>query len=130
MTCWLLGPTMCLESSNKINVCVIRCFMVTDGEVSFQVRVRPSVVDATDYYMSMDYSYSMRNDVAVIRTLTSSIGMYFRLLLSLSVFVLLWLVQTLTSTNNQIGFGVYVDKPLTPFIHVDPEQWVYDVCTL
>ena len=64
-------------------------YMVTGGEVSFQIRVRPSVADATDYYMLMDYSYSMRNDVAVIRTLTSSIGMYFRLLLSLSVFVLL-----------------------------------------
>ncbi|XP_065889925.1 uncharacterized protein [Dysidea avara] len=83
--------------------------LTESGEVSFQIRVRPSVADATDYYMLMDYSYSMRNDVAVIRTLTSSI------------------VQTLTSTNNQIGFGVYVDKPLTPFIHVDPE-YVTNTC--
>jgi len=44
--------------------------------VSFQVQVRPSLADITDFYMLIDFSTSMADDVATIKTLTSSIGMF------------------------------------------------------
>jgi len=50
--------------------------MFTDEMASFQVRVRPSLAGATDFYILIDFSASMRNHLDVLK-LTSSVGVLF-----------------------------------------------------
>ncbi|XP_068101752.1 integrin beta-6 isoform X2 [Hyperolius riggenbachi] len=76
------------------------------NEVTFQVDVRQSEDYPVDLYYLMDLSGSMENDLKTIQMLGSTLSKE---------------MARLTS-NFRLGFGTFVEKPVSPFIKTVPEE--------
>ncbi|XP_034567926.1 integrin beta-3-like [Notolabrus celidotus] len=78
----------------------------------FTVSVKQVEDYPVDLYYLMDLSYSMKDDLARLRTLGSD------------------LAETMgrTTSNLRMGFGAFVDKTISPFMYTYPPQAVTNPC--
>lgn len=65
-----------------------------------------------DLYYLMDLSYSMRDDLARLRSLGNQLAA----------------AMGRTTSNLRMGFGAFVDKPLSPYMYTYPEEAVSNPC--
>ena len=79
--------------------------------VTFNATVKPALNFPLDLYYLMDLSYSMRDDLANLKRLSSDIA---NQIINIS-------------TDSQLGFGSFVDKPLSPYISTTSAQ-INDPC--
>lgn len=82
------------------------CGLFAGGEQTLQVQVRQTEDYPVDLYYLMDLSASMDDDLNTIKELGS--------LLSKEM-------SKLTS-NFRLGFGSFVEKPVSPFMKTTPEE--------
>lgn len=82
------------------------CWGLAGGEQTLQVQVRQTEDYPVDLYYLMDLSASMDDDLNTIKELGS--------LLSKEM-------SKLTS-NFRLGFGSFVEKPVSPFMKTTPEE--------
>ncbi|XP_040213823.1 integrin beta-6 [Rana temporaria] len=75
-------------------------------EVTFQVHVRQSEDYPVDLYYLMDLSASMKDDLRTIQVLGSTLSQE---------------MSKLTS-NFRLGFGTFVEKPVSPYIKTVPKE--------
>ncbi|XP_063692684.1 integrin beta pat-3-like isoform X5 [Bolinopsis microptera] len=75
-------------------------------ERNISVTVKSSKDYPLDVYYLMDFSYSMKEDLTKLKELTSNI------------------IDNLKdiSSNYSIGFGTFVDKPISPYAKTEPGQ--------
>ena len=85
---------------------IFSCEGVTGLEQTLQVQVRQTEDYPVDLYYLMDLSASMDDDLNTIKELGS--------LLSKEM-------SKLTS-NFRLGFGSFVEKPVSPFVKTTPEE--------
>ncbi|KAI6647012.1 CD18 precursor [Oopsacas minuta] len=79
--------------------------------ITFNATVKPAPNFPLDLYYLMDLSYSMRDDLENLRSLSVEIAS--------RIFNI--------SSDSRLGFGSFVDKPLAPFISTTPSNLV-DPC--
>lgn len=60
----------------------------------------------------MDLSYSMKDDLETIRTLGTQLAEKMRRVTS----------------NLRIGFGAFVDKPMSPYMYMSPPEVITNPC--
>ena len=72
--------------------------------LNFNATVKPAPNFPLDLYYLMDLSYSMRDDLDNLRRLSTEIATRINNI----------------SSDSQLGFGSFVDKPISPFIRTDP----------
>lgn len=65
-----------------------------------------------DLYYLMDLSYSMNDDLFRLRTLGKGLAE----------------AMNRTTSNLRMGFGAFVDKPLSPYMYISPEEAVKNPC--
>lgn len=65
-----------------------------------------------DIYYLMDLSYSMMDDLLNIRNLGTRLAFQMRKLTS----------------NLRIGFGAFVDKPVSPYMYISPPEAIKNPC--
>uniref|UniRef100_A0A674C8E1 Integrin beta n=1 Tax=Salmo trutta TaxID=8032 RepID=A0A674C8E1_SALTR len=65
-----------------------------------------------DLYYLMDLSYSMKDDLARLRSLGNQLAA----------------AMGRTTSNLRMGFGAFVDKPLSPYMYTYPEEAVSNPC--
>uniref|UniRef100_A0A672JK18 Integrin beta n=1 Tax=Salarias fasciatus TaxID=181472 RepID=A0A672JK18_SALFA len=75
-------------------------------------RVRQVEDYPVDLYYLMDLSYSMNDDLVRLRTLGKSLAE----------------AMNRTTSNLRMGFGAFVDKPLSPYMYISPEEAVKNPC--
>ncbi|XP_038635214.1 integrin beta-3-like [Scyliorhinus canicula] len=80
--------------------------------VSFTVKVRQVEDYPVDIYYLMDLSFSMNDDLQTIGDLGTQIANE---------------LKKLTS-KLQLGFGAFVDKPLSPYMYMTTEEEIADPC--
>ena len=73
--------------------------------IQFNATVKPAPNFPLDLYYLMDLSYSMRDDLVNLRRLSIEIANRINNI----------------SSDSQLGFGSFVDKPVAPFIRTDPD---------
>ncbi|XP_030649159.1 integrin beta-3a [Chanos chanos] len=78
----------------------------------FTVTVRQVSDYPVDLYYLMDLSYSMKDDLERLQTLGNDLASA---------------MQQKTS-NLHMGFGAFVDKPLSPYMYIAPEEAVSNPC--
>ncbi|XP_076121111.1 integrin beta-3a [Alosa pseudoharengus] len=83
-----------------------------DDAKRFTVSVRQVADYPVDLYYLMDLSYSMRDDLIRLRTLGNDLAAA---------------VGKLTS-KLQMGFGAFVDKPLSPYMYIFPDEAIENPC--
>ena len=80
------------------------------GEIrNFNATVKPAPNFPLDLYYLMDLSYSMRDDLVNLRRLSTEIASRINNI----------------SSDSQLGFGSFVDKPVSPFIRTDSFYLLY-----
>ena len=97
------------QAQTSLNAYLRICFscgVFAGGEQTLQVQVRQTEDYPVDLYYLMDLSASMDDDLNTIKELGS--------LLSKEM-------SKLTS-NFRLGFGSFVEKPVSPFIKTTPEE--------
>ncbi|CAH2302790.1 integrin beta-3 isoform X1 [Pelobates cultripes] len=83
-----------------------------DDPQVFTVNVRQVDDYPLDIYYLMDLSYSMKDDLVKIQNLGTSLSEKMR---------------SLTS-NLRIGFGAFVDKPMSPYMYISPPEVITNPC--
>lgn len=86
------------------------CF--PDDSKRFTVKVRQVEDYPVDLYYLMDLSYSMNDDLFRLRTLGKGLAE----------------AMNRTTSNLRMGFGAFVDKPLSPYMYISPEEAVKNPC--
>ncbi|XP_068119817.1 integrin beta-3 [Hyperolius riggenbachi] len=82
-----------------------------DAQV-FTVQVRQVEDYPLDIYYLMDLSYSMRDDLKKIRSLGTQLAE----------------VMLQKTSNLRIGFGAFVDKPMSPYMFMSPPEVISNPC--
>ncbi|KAM4687167.1 integrin beta-3-like, partial [Rhinophrynus dorsalis] len=83
-----------------------------DDSKIFTLQVRQVEDYPVDIYYLMDLSYSMRDDLEKIQTLGTNLTEKMR---------------SVTS-NLHIGFGAFVDKPMSPYMYISPPEVIENPC--
>lgn len=83
-----------------------------DDAKRFTVKVRQVEDYPVDLYYLMDLSYSMNDDLFRLRTLGKGLAE----------------AMNRTTSNLRMGFGAFVDKPLSPYMYISPKQAVKNPC--
>uniref|UniRef100_A0AAQ4QNN0 Integrin beta n=1 Tax=Gasterosteus aculeatus aculeatus TaxID=481459 RepID=A0AAQ4QNN0_GASAC len=78
----------------------------------FTVKVRQVEDYPVDLYYLMDLSYSMNDDLFRLRTLGKGLAE----------------AMNRTTSNLRMGFGAFVDKPISPYMYISPKQAVKNPC--
>lgn len=86
------------------------CF--PDDAKRFTVKVRQVEDYPVDLYYLMDLSYSMNDDLFRLRTLGRGLAE----------------AMNRTTSNLRMGFGAFVDKPLSPYMYISPKEAVMNPC--
>lgn len=87
-------------------------FCLPDDSKIFSLQVRQVEDYPVDIYYLMDLSYSMKDDLSHIQTLGTKLASQMRKLTS----------------NLRIGFGAFVDKPVSPYMYISPPQAIKNPC--
>ena len=91
---------------------IIPLFPFSDDAKRFTVKVRQVEDYPVDLYYLMDLSYSMKDDLFRLRTLGKGLAE----------------AMNRTTSNLRMGFGAFVDKPLSPYMYISPKQAVKNPC--
>ncbi|XP_073091835.1 integrin beta-3 isoform X2 [Manis javanica] len=83
-----------------------------DDSKNFSVQVRQVEDYPVDIYYLMDLSYSMKDDLRNIQNLGTQLASQMRELTS----------------NLRIGFGAFVDKPVSPYMYISPQEAIKNPC--
>lgn len=83
-----------------------------DDAQRFTVKVRQVEDYPVDLYYLMDLSYSMNDDLFRLRTLGKGLAE----------------AMNRTTSNLRMGFGAFVDKPLSPYMYISPDEAVRNPC--
>ncbi|KFW88467.1 Integrin beta-3, partial [Phalacrocorax carbo] len=83
-----------------------------DDSQVFRVQVRQVEDYPVDIYYLMDLSNSMKDDLRNIQNLGTKLASEMRKLTS----------------NLRIGFGAFVDKPISPYMYISPPQAIANPC--
>ncbi|XP_072270695.1 integrin beta-3 [Pyxicephalus adspersus] len=83
-----------------------------DDSKIFTIQVRQVEDYPVDIYYLMDLSYSMKDDLETIRTLGTQLAEKMRRVTS----------------NLRIGFGAFVDKPMSPYMYMSPPEVIDNPC--
>nr|XP_020653684.1 integrin beta-3 [Pogona vitticeps] len=83
-----------------------------DDSQTFSVQVRQVEDYPVDIYYLMDLSNSMKDDLRNIQNLGTRLAMEMRKVTS----------------NLRIGFGAFVDKPLSPYMYISPPEALTNPC--
>uniref|UniRef100_A0A8D0CIR9 Integrin beta n=1 Tax=Scleropages formosus TaxID=113540 RepID=A0A8D0CIR9_SCLFO len=83
-----------------------------DDAKQFTVKVRQVEDYPVDLYYLMDLSYSMKDDLVRLRTLGNGLAE----------------AMGRTTSNLRMGFGAFVDKPLSPYMYITPPGAVENPC--
>ncbi|CAG02646.1 unnamed protein product, partial [Tetraodon nigroviridis] len=83
-----------------------------DDAKRFTVKVRQVEDYPVDLYYLMDLSYSMNDDLFRLRTLGKGLAE----------------AMSRTTSNLRMGFGAFVDKPLSPYMYISPKEAVKNPC--
>lgn len=83
-----------------------------DDSKSFSIQVRQVEDYPVDIYYLMDLSYSMKDDLSSIQNLGTKLALQ---------------MHKLTS-NLRIGFGAFVDKPVSPYMYLSPPEALKNPC--
>ncbi|XP_045925724.1 integrin beta-3-like [Micropterus dolomieu] len=83
-----------------------------DDAQRFTVKVRQVEDYPVDLYYLMDLSYSMNDDLFRLRTLGKGLAE----------------AMNRTTSNLRMGFGAFVDKPLSPYMYISPKEAVKNPC--
>ncbi|XP_006638232.3 integrin beta-3a [Lepisosteus oculatus] len=83
-----------------------------DDAKVFEVKVRQVEDYPVDLYYLMDLSFSMKDDLIRLRTLGNDLA----------------IAMGKTTSNLQMGFGAFVDKPLSPYMFISPKEAVENPC--
>lgn len=94
------------QKNIKGDFCVCVCFVSTGSVETFQVKVQPTADYPVDMYYMMDLSASLIDDLKMIKDLGSSLSRE---------------MSKLTS-NFQMGFGSFVEKPVLPYIKITEKE--------
>lgn len=84
----------------------------SDDARRFTVSVKQVEDYPVDLYYLMDLSYSMKDDLARLRTLGNDLAE----------------AMGRTTSKLRMGFGAFVDKPLSPYMYIYPEEAVQNPC--
>lgn len=88
-------------------------FLHPSGDTKqFTVYVKQVEDYPVDLYYLMDLSFSMKDDLARLRTLGSKLAEAMRR----------------TTSNLRIGFGAFVDKTRSPYMYTFPPEVVENPC--
>uniref|UniRef100_A0A673VTG8 Integrin beta n=1 Tax=Suricata suricatta TaxID=37032 RepID=A0A673VTG8_SURSU len=83
-----------------------------DDSKNFSIQVRQVEDYPVDIYYLMDLSYSMKDDLRMIQDLGTNLASQMRKLTS----------------NLRIGFGAFVDKPMSPYMYISPPVAIENPC--
>ncbi|XP_011817956.1 PREDICTED: integrin beta-3 [Colobus angolensis palliatus] len=83
-----------------------------DDSKNFSIQVRQVEDYPVDIYYLMDLSYSMKDDLWSIQNLGTKLATQMRKLTS----------------NLRIGFGAFVDKPVSPYMYISPPEALENPC--
>ncbi|XP_036408895.1 integrin beta-3-like [Megalops cyprinoides] len=83
-----------------------------DDSKRFTVKVRQVEDYPVDLYYLMDLSYSMKDDLVRLRLLGNDLAR----------------AMGQTTSNLRMGFGAFVDKPLSPYMFTSPAKAVANPC--
>ncbi|KAK9530354.1 hypothetical protein VZT92_011860 [Zoarces viviparus] len=83
-----------------------------DDAKRFTVKVRQVEDYPVDLYYLMDLSYSMNDDLFRLRTLGKGLAE----------------AMNRTTSNLRMGFGAFVDKPISPYMYISPKEAVKNPC--
>ncbi|KAI4876648.1 hypothetical protein NFI96_014733 [Prochilodus magdalenae] len=83
-----------------------------DDSKRFTVTVRQVADYPVDLYYLMDLSYSMQDDLNILRSLGNKLAT----------------AMGQTTSNLHMGFGAFVDKTLSPYMYSYPEEAVANPC--
>uniref|UniRef100_A0A8C4DXD4 Integrin beta n=1 Tax=Dicentrarchus labrax TaxID=13489 RepID=A0A8C4DXD4_DICLA len=83
-----------------------------DDAKRFTVKVRQVEDYPVDLYYLMDLSYSMNDDLFRLRTLGKGLAE----------------AMNRTTSNLRMGFGAFVDKPISPYMYISPTEAVKNPC--
>lgn len=83
-----------------------------DDSKTFSIQVRQVEDYPVDIYYLMDLSYSMKDDLGSIQNLGTKLASQMRKLTS----------------NLRIGFGAFVDKPVSPYMYISPPEALRNPC--
>lgn len=119
---WVCGFSVChteeRESEREVNfkyTCLKNGISVSysqDDAKRFTVKVRQVEDYPVDLYYLMDLSYSMNDDLFRLRTLGKGLAE----------------AMNRTTSNLRMGFGAFVDKPISPYMYISPKQAVKNPC--
>ncbi|KYO46518.1 integrin beta-3 isoform X1 [Alligator mississippiensis] len=90
----------------------IKLILRSDDSQIFSVQVRQVEDYPVDIYYLMDLSNSMRDDLSNIQNLGTNLAKE---------------MSKLTS-NLRIGFGAFVDKPISPYMYISPQEAIDNPC--
>lgn len=104
----ILLPVPCSGGSVSLYLALISA----DDAKRFMVKVRQVEDYPVDLYYLMDLSYSMNDDLFRLRSLGKG------------------LAETMnrTTSNLRMGFGAFVDKPVSPYMYISPDEAVRNPC--
>ncbi|TRY53698.1 hypothetical protein DNTS_008642 [Danionella cerebrum] len=83
-----------------------------DDSQVFKLKVRQVEDYPVDLYYLMDLSYSMNDDLSQLRRLGRGLAEE----------------MSKTTSNLRMGFGAFVDKPVSPYMYISPEEAVLNPC--
>ncbi|XP_058038071.1 integrin beta-3 isoform X2 [Ahaetulla prasina] len=90
----------------------IELYLRPDDSQTFSIQVRQVEDYPVDIYYLMDLSNSMKDDLRNIQNLGTNLAMEMRKVTS----------------NLRIGFGAFVDKPLSPYMYISPPEAIKNPC--
>lgn len=83
-----------------------------DDSQVFKLKVRQVEDYPVDLYYLMDLSYSMNDDLSQLRKLGRGLAED----------------MSKTTSNLRMGFGAFVDKPVSPYMYISPQEAVLNPC--
>uniref|UniRef100_A0A8C1GLT9 Integrin beta n=1 Tax=Cyprinus carpio TaxID=7962 RepID=A0A8C1GLT9_CYPCA len=83
-----------------------------DDSQVFTLKVRQVEDYPVDLYYLMDLSYSMNDDLSQLRRLGRGLAEE----------------MSKTTSNLRMGFGAFVDKPVSPYMYISPQEAVLNPC--
>uniref|UniRef100_A0A8B9LRH3 Integrin beta n=1 Tax=Astyanax mexicanus TaxID=7994 RepID=A0A8B9LRH3_ASTMX len=83
-----------------------------DDSQRFTLQVRQVEDYPVDLYYLMDLSYSMNDDLSQLRRLGKGLAEE----------------MSKTTSNLRMGFGAFVDKPVSPYMYISPPEAVKNPC--
>lgn len=100
-------PQMTCSSMTQLLLC-----HPTDDSQVFKLKVRQVEDYPVDLYYLMDLSYSMNDDLSQLRRLGRGLAEE----------------MSKTTSNLRMGFGAFVDKPVSPYMYISPQEAVLNPC--